>query len=114
MRHLTLKRLETPGSLEVRCSWGCVDPCGDRGVGRKYGMWNRQRMDEGGKNKIWSVKNKLIKMKKIPCFLTKQTKGLKRNRKHWSPPKYYYLDSHLSRYTFKWFDLRHLGTPGLS
>jgi hypothetical protein len=45
MMHLTLKRLEAAGSLEVR--WG-----GE--LGRRYGMWNSGRVDEEG-NKIWSV-----------------------------------------------------------
>jgi hypothetical protein len=40
MMHLTLKRLEAPGSLEVR--WG-----GERGVGRRYGMWNSWSVDGG-------------------------------------------------------------------
>jgi hypothetical protein len=41
--HLTLKRLEAAGSLEVRWhgEWG--HPRGDRGMGKKYGMWNSQR-----------------------------------------------------------------------
>jgi hypothetical protein len=54
MMHLTLNRLEAPGSLEVRWSGAWGHPCGDRGVGRRYGMWNSQRVD--GKDKIWSVK----------------------------------------------------------
>jgi hypothetical protein len=29
-------------------------PCGDREVGRRYRMWNSQRVDWGGGNKIWS------------------------------------------------------------
>jgi hypothetical protein len=40
--------------------WG--HPHGDRGVGRKYGMWNSRRVDEGG-NKIWSVKINLTRRK---------------------------------------------------
>ena len=32
MMHLALKRLEAPGSLEVRCGWGWEHPHGD-GVG---------------------------------------------------------------------------------
>jgi hypothetical protein len=43
MMHLTLKRLEVPGSLEVRWSR----------VGRRYGMWSR-RVD--GEDGIWNVK----------------------------------------------------------
>jgi hypothetical protein len=48
MVHLALKRLEAPGSVEVRWSGGWGYPHGDGGVGRKYGMWNTQRVDEGG------------------------------------------------------------------
>jgi hypothetical protein len=37
-------------------------PHGDRGVGRRYGMWNSQRVDGGGcRIKIWSVKKKINK-----------------------------------------------------
>ena len=48
MMHLTLKRLEAPGSLEVRWGgggegWG--HPHVDRAVGRRYGMWNSQRVN---------------------------------------------------------------------
>jgi hypothetical protein len=58
MMHLTLKRLEAPGSLEVRWGWGSGLPLGT-GVGRRCGMWNSLRMDRGGVgNGIWSVKNK--------------------------------------------------------
>jgi hypothetical protein len=34
--------------------WG--HPCGDKGVGRRYGIWNSQSVDWEG-NEIWSVKN---------------------------------------------------------
>jgi hypothetical protein len=52
MTHLTLKRLEAPGSLEVR--WGGA------GVGRRCGMWSSQRVDGGeAGNGIWNIKNKL-------------------------------------------------------
>jgi hypothetical protein len=61
MKHLTLKRLEAPGSLEVRWSEGWGHPHEDSGVGRRYGMWNSQRVNGG--NKIWSVKSK--KKKKL-------------------------------------------------
>jgi hypothetical protein len=48
MMHLTLKRLETPGSLEGQVGWGGGVGCGADGgwVG-------------GAGNGIWSVKNKL-------------------------------------------------------
>jgi hypothetical protein len=61
--HLTLKRQEATGTLEIW--WG-----GERGhsrgnseVGRRYVMWNSQRVDGDG-DKIWSVKNKLKKKEK--------------------------------------------------
>jgi hypothetical protein len=51
--HLTLKRLEVPGSLEVW--WGVGVRVGTsswrQGVGRGYRIWNSWR----GQNKIWSV-----------------------------------------------------------
>jgi hypothetical protein len=56
MMHLTLKRLETPGNLEV--TWCVAGACGDKGVERRCGMWISWRVDEGGR--IWSIKNKLI------------------------------------------------------
>jgi hypothetical protein len=40
MMHLTLERLEAPAS---QVGWGWRHPCGDRGVGRRYGMWNSRR-----------------------------------------------------------------------
>jgi hypothetical protein len=49
MMYLTLRRLEAPGSLEVRWGWGWC------------GMWSRQRVDGGWGNRIWSVKNKFKK-----------------------------------------------------
>jgi hypothetical protein len=54
--HLTLKRLEAPGSLEVWWGEG-GDILVEMGVGvwRKYRMWNSWRMDWEG-NKIWSLK----------------------------------------------------------
>jgi hypothetical protein len=50
MMNLTLKRVEVPRSLEVRWYRGAVwrHPHGDRGVGRRYGMWNSQRVDGRG------------------------------------------------------------------
>jgi hypothetical protein len=46
MMHLTLKRLEAPGSLEVRWGGG-GDTHVDIGGGRRYGMWNSQRVVGG-------------------------------------------------------------------
>jgi len=40
MMYLALKRLEAPGSLEVRWGGGWGDAHGDRWVGRQYEMWN--------------------------------------------------------------------------
>jgi hypothetical protein len=58
MMHLTLKKLEAPGSLEVRGSGIQVETwvwAGVVGCGTVEGWM-------GGKGKgIWSVKNKLIK-----------------------------------------------------
>ena len=47
MMHLALKRLEVPGSLEVRWGgeWGWEHPHGDRGVGEK--VWDVEQ-SEGG------------------------------------------------------------------
>jgi hypothetical protein len=40
---------ETGGPREFRgqVGWGLGNPCGDRGVGRIYGMWNSQRRVDG-------------------------------------------------------------------
>jgi hypothetical protein len=68
MMYLTLKRLEAPGSLEVRRRGVYGHPCGNwvgRGVGvgcGAVGGWM------GSGNRIWSVKNKL-KCKKIKVIL---------------------------------------------
>jgi hypothetical protein len=43
--HLTLKRLEVPGSLEDR--WGGGIHVETEWVGRRYGMWNSWIVDEG-------------------------------------------------------------------
>jgi hypothetical protein len=56
MMHLTLKRLETPGSLEVK--WGRD---GEMGWGGEK-VWDVEKLKggwEGAGNKIWSLKNKL-------------------------------------------------------
>jgi hypothetical protein len=66
--HLTLKRLEAPGSGEV--SWnggGGWVILGDRA--KRYKMWNSQRMDQEV-DEVWTVKtnvknsNKNLKMEK--------------------------------------------------
>jgi hypothetical protein len=58
MMHLTLKRLEAPGSLEVR--WG-----GGRGIhvetgcGEEEEVWDVEQLEDGRGgvgNRIWSVK----------------------------------------------------------
>jgi hypothetical protein len=38
------------------------------GIGKRDGMWNSQRVDRARGNKIWSVKNKLIKKKSTLLF----------------------------------------------
>jgi hypothetical protein len=53
--HLTLKRLEVPGSREVWWGEGLEEHPPGNG-GKTYGMWNSQRMDQG--EKIWTVKKK--------------------------------------------------------
>jgi hypothetical protein len=45
MMHLTLKRLEAPGSLEFRWGGKWENPCGDWNVvGKSSGMWSSQRV----------------------------------------------------------------------
>jgi hypothetical protein len=61
MMHLTLKRLEAPGSLEVRWGEGWRHPHED---GRRCEMESSQKVDGGEENGIWSVKNKLKKDQK--------------------------------------------------
>jgi hypothetical protein len=64
MLHLTLKRLETPKSLEVRWvgGWGYMElEMGLGKWGRRFGMCSIWRGDGGAGNGIWSVKNNLIK-----------------------------------------------------
>jgi hypothetical protein len=81
MMHLTLKRLEAPGSLVVRWggSWG--HPRGDRWVGRRNGMWNRRCWRLDGGNKLWSAKNKIINESKT------KIKNRKKNQKTKKTPK---------------------------
>jgi hypothetical protein len=55
MMHLTLEKLEAPGSLEIRWSGGWVHPHGDRGVRRMYGMWNSQRVGGEGRGMEYGV-----------------------------------------------------------
>jgi hypothetical protein len=58
--HLTLKRLEAPGSLEVRWGGGWGHPCGDGVWGEE--VWDVEQLEDGrGRegNGIWSVKNEL-------------------------------------------------------
>jgi hypothetical protein len=38
MMHLTLKRVEVPGSLEVRWDWEVEESTWTQGLGRRYGM----------------------------------------------------------------------------
>ena len=77
MTHLSLKRLEVPRSLEVRCGevgWG--HPSGDRvGWGGSVGCGTIGRVDGGREGcGIWSVTNKLkkssMKRKKDICVFS--------------------------------------------
>ena len=70
MMHLTLKRLEAPGSLEVR--WG-GDILVETGVETRYVTWNSWGVDGG--NKIWSVKKK-IKRRRRRCLHRIQLQGI--------------------------------------
>jgi hypothetical protein len=65
--------LETGGPWEFRgqVGWGLGISMWRQGVGRRYGMWNSLRVGWG--DKMWSVKNKIIKnkAKKNQClFIT--------------------------------------------
>jgi hypothetical protein len=69
MMHLTLKRLEAPGSLEVRWD-GVVGASTWRwdGLGRRYGEQSMGGWGGTG-NGIWSAKNDLqIKLKILKIF----------------------------------------------
>jgi hypothetical protein len=49
MMHLTIERLEAPGSLEVKWLGGGVwTSTWRQGVGRRYGMWSSRKVDGGG------------------------------------------------------------------
>jgi hypothetical protein len=54
--HLTLERLEAPGSLEVSLvgQWVVETSLWRQGSARRFGMWNSQNVD-WERNKIWSV-----------------------------------------------------------
>ena len=55
--HLTLKRLEAPGNLEVWWGGGMgASTWRQDQVGMRCGMWNRQRVDSGGRE--WNMKCK--------------------------------------------------------
>jgi hypothetical protein len=57
MMHLTLKRLEATGNLEVRWDGGLrASTWRQSGVGRRYGMWNRWRVD--GEGREWKMECK--------------------------------------------------------
>ena len=66
MLHLTLKRLEAPGSLEVRWNGGWGHPGGDR-VGGEV-VWDVEQWESRwGRGEEWNMecKNKLIYKIKI-------------------------------------------------
>jgi hypothetical protein len=46
MMHLTLKRLEAPGNLEIRWGGGWGHPQRQDSE-RRYGIWNSLRVDQG-------------------------------------------------------------------
>jgi hypothetical protein len=58
--HLTLKKLEATGSIEVWWGegWRWRHPCRDEE--RRHGLWNSQRVDRDG-DKIWTENNKKTK-----------------------------------------------------
>jgi hypothetical protein len=71
MMHLTLKRLESPRSLEFRWGGGWGHQHGDRlGWGRYVGC-GAVRDQDGAGNGIWSLKNKLIKKNKLKLYFYK-------------------------------------------
>jgi hypothetical protein len=54
MMHLTLKRLEAPGHLEV--SWiGGPEHSNRDGVARRCGMWSNRRVDGEGQEMDYGV-----------------------------------------------------------
>jgi hypothetical protein len=69
MMYLTLKRLKAPGSLEVGWGGEWGHSCEDRGMGRRYGLWNIWSVDWVGERIKYGVqKNKLIKNNKALMF----------------------------------------------
>ena len=56
---------ETDGPKEFRgqVGWSWGHPRGDSRVGRRCGMWRKQRVDGWGGNRIWSVKKIKNKIK---------------------------------------------------
>jgi hypothetical protein len=56
LRDDALNPQETGGPRKFRgqVGWGWGHPRVDRGLGRRYGMWNSQKVDGG--NKKWSIK----------------------------------------------------------
>ena len=53
MMHLTLKRLEAPGSLEVRWCGGWGHPCGNREDGEE--VWDLEQSDCGSGEVGWEM-----------------------------------------------------------
>jgi hypothetical protein len=66
MMYLNLKRLEAPGSLEVRWGGGWGHPASRWRQGGGEEVWDMEQSEGGwgAGNRIWSVKNKFIKIKK--------------------------------------------------
>jgi hypothetical protein len=60
MMHLTLKRLEAPGSLEIKWvgGWGVKTSSWKQGVGRRYEIENSWRVDCGAQRFETRLDNK--------------------------------------------------------
>ena len=73
-KHMTLKSLQARGSLVVWFAggFGVGTSSWRQGMGRRYGIWNSQKVDQGQGNKIWDV-NKLKKKIKREKKCTKIT-----------------------------------------
>jgi hypothetical protein len=61
MMHLTLKRLEAPGSLEVRWGGGWRYPDGDGVDGEE--VWDVEQLESGWGSREWNMECKKYKLK---------------------------------------------------